>query len=175
MSEQKVEEALVKIRQSSVFRNLVPMQAGTGWPVPIRKRGKMYLCIPYFGLQQGKGKQPVLIYPPFATITVSWPKLLIVEYVNLRWRNLWSEKQLANPAGIFPHPAVAGVKLEEYNDMRQRLMAYIEAMLNSTIDKTGLQEFSKIFHVMMEPSLLPYYRKLFPKYYGHFLPAKTAS
>ena len=146
------------------------MEAGVGWPVPIRRHGSEYLCIPFFGLQQARGEQPVLIYPPFATITLSWPNLVVVEYVNLRWKKIWSEKELSTPAGTFPHPAVAGLKLAEYNEMHGRIMRYYDAMLNATMDEDGLREFKMLLSQMMEPALLPYYRKIFPKYYDHFIP-----
>ena len=170
METPKLDDALNRIRQSSIYRSLVPMQAGTGWPVPIRRRGKMYLCIPFFGMQHARGGQPVLIYPPFATITVAWPSLNPVEYVDLRWKNVWDEKEYANPAGTFPHPSVSGLKLSEYNNLRQRLMDHYESMLNNTIDESGLTEFSELISKLIEPCLLRYYRNLFPKFYNFFIP-----
>lgn len=165
-----VDKAMLEIRKHPVFRSLVPMEAGVGWPVPIRRNGSVYLCIPFFGLQPAKDGNPILIYPPFATITLSWPNLVVVEYVNLRWKKIWSEKELSIPAGKFPHPTVAGLKLAEYNEMHGRLMWHYENMLNAKIDEAGLKEFKQLLAQMMEPALLPYYRKLFTKFYDHFLP-----
>jgi len=165
-----VENVLAKIREHPVFRSLVPMEAGIGWPVPIRRNGHVYLCIPAFGLQQAMGDQPVLIYPPFATITVSWPNSVVMEYVNLRWKNLWNEDEFAKPAGTFPHPEIAGLQLAQYSEMRTQLLNYYDSMLNATMDETDENDFRNLLCKMMEPSLLPYYRILFPKYYGYFIP-----
>ena len=164
-----VENVLNKIREHPVFRSLVPMEAGIGWPVPIRRNGCVYLCIPAFGLQQAIGDNPVLLYPPLATITVSWPNSVVVEYVNLRWKKLWSEEEFAKPTGTFPHPEIANLKLAQYNEMRTRLLKYYDSMLNATMDETGKSEFKKLLSQMMEPTLLPYYRKLFPKFYDYFI------
>ena len=170
-----VEDVLVKIREHPVFRTLVPMEAGIGWPVPIRRNGSVYLCIPTFGLQRAMGDHPVLIYPPFATITVSWPNLVVGEYGNLRWKELWSEEEFAKPAGTFPHPEIASLTLAQYNEMRTQLLKYFDSMLDASIDETGMGEFRKVLSKMMEPPLLPYYRKLFPKYYDYFIPQDSVS
>ena len=117
----------------------------------------------------------MLIYPPFAIITVSWPNSVVVEYVNLRWKKLWNEQEFAKPAGTFPHPEIAEVKLAQYNEMRTCLLKHYDSMLNATMDKTGESEFKKLLSQMMEPALLPYYRRLFPKYYGYFIPQDSVS
>ena len=166
-----VEKALTEIREQSIFKSLIPMQAGVGWPVPTRNKGSVYLNIPVFGMQRAIKDQPVFLFPPFATLTVSWPNLVVMEYVNLRWRKPWTEAEFSKPAGTFPHAEIADLSVGQYNEKRTRLLTIIDKILSNNINNEELNEFKIMLKIMMEPSLLPYYRKLYPKYYDHCLPA----
>ena len=165
-----VEKILADIREHPIFKSLIPMQAGIGWPVPIRCKGSVYLSIPVFGMQRAMKDQPVLLFPPFATITVSWPNFVVMEYVNLRWRKPWPEADFSKPAGAFPHDNIANLSVGQYNEKRKRLLAFYDKVLNNNIGGEDLNEYRDLLGLMMEPGLLPYYRKLYPKYYNYFLP-----
>lgn len=170
----KTEELLQSIRQTPVFRQLIPLEAGIGLPIPLRKEGKVYAILPCFGFAPTAQKGQTKIFPPFATITVNWANQVPVEYVNLRFRNLAPELQWEGEIGIFPHPSVAKMTLSEYKEKRRELLAMYDEMFKMLGSDTGfssewIDRFSVLLRTLLEPSLEPYYRVLGAKFCDRFL------
>ena len=65
----KTEEFIKSIRKTPVFTSLVALEAGTGWPFPVRKGGRVYVTLPFFGCPRTASQRETPLYPPFATIT----------------------------------------------------------------------------------------------------------
>src|SRR5437588_5832268 len=103
-----------KIRQTTIFRELVPQEAGIGWPIPLRKLGLVYVTLPFYGYIYNREQNRTDLFPPFATMTVNWQNLIPVEYVNLRFRNPWPEGKWEEQAGVFPHPAITHLSVGQY-------------------------------------------------------------
>jgi hypothetical protein len=170
----KTEQLMQGIRKTPIFNQLIPQEAGVGWLMPLRKQGKVYAIIPFFGMQ--KKPEHTALFPPFATITVDWANLQPVEYVNLYFRNslpegYWQSSQV----GTFPHPAVANLKRSEYETERQKLLFLYDEMFdfltqNITFQPEWTEQFSHSLRILMEPSLEPYYRSIAPKFFDRFLP-----
>ena len=83
----KTEQLMKDVRKMSIFHQLIPIEAGIGWPIPLRKEGKVYVTLPFYGLSTQKEQGQTLLSPPFATLTIDWSNQIPVEYVNLRFRN----------------------------------------------------------------------------------------
>jgi hypothetical protein len=170
----KTEELMKDIRQHPIYRQLVPMEAGVGWPIPLRKEGKVYVTLPFFGMTRTPEKGKTILSPPFAALTLSYPHQVVVEYVNLRFRNPLPELPWEGQVGTFPHPAVAQMKVSEYLEKRSELLAMYDEMLDklakgATFAPEWEARFKALLNLLMEPSLEPYYRALSPKFFDHFL------
>jgi hypothetical protein len=176
------------LRRMPLFRQLAPMEAGIGWPVPVRHRPgwraatSVYVRMPLFGFHPRAGE--VRLYPPFAAITLAWagsggrPRPL--EYADLRFTQPWAVNGSPEPVGTFPHPAVRGT-VDEYLAHRDRLFGLYDELLdalagNARFDGPSYQDFGELFRLLMEPSMERYYRSLAPKFCEEFLgPAKPSS
>ena len=170
----KTKELLKEIRKTPIFRQLVPQEAGIGWPIPLRKNDKVFITLPFFGYSVIAEKGKTDLFPPFATVTLTWSSKTFVEYVNLRFRNPWPEGKWEEQVGIFPHPAIAHLPVREYKDKRDELLSMYDEMFdmlsnNSPIHPDWSSKFSQLLRLLMEPSLEPYYRALSPKFFSRFL------
>jgi hypothetical protein len=170
----KTEEFLQTIRQTPLFRQLIPVEAGIGLPIPLRKEGKVYAVLPCFGFAPTAQKGQTIIFPPFATITVNWANQVPVEYVNLRFRNPAPELQWEGQVGTFPHPAVAKMTLGEYKEKRRELLGMYDEMFemlgsDTSFSSEWITRFSVLLRTLIEPSLEPYYRVLGAKFCERFL------
>lgn len=169
----KIETVMKDIRQTPLYRQLIPMEASIGWPIPLRKGGKVYVTLPCCSIRTlEKGR--TILYPPFATITLIWSSQVVVEYVNLRFRNPWPEGHWEEEAGAFPHPAIARLTVAQYRAKRSELLEMYDELFE-TLTQNGefsvewSNRFGKLLRLLLEPQLEPYYRVLGPKFFDRFL------
>ena len=170
----KTEELLLKIRQTPLFRQLIPQEAGIGFPIPLRKEGKVYAILPCFGFTPTAQKGQTAIFPPFATITINWANQFPVEYVNFSFRNPAPELQWSGQIGTFPHPAVANMTVEKYKEKRHELLTMYDQMFAALEQGTSfspewIDRFGELLSTLLESSLKPYYRVLGAKFCARFL------
>jgi hypothetical protein len=170
----RTEQLMENVRKMPIFRQLVPQEAGIGWPIPLHKGGKAYVTLPFFGYTPGLQESSTKLFPPFAIMTFEWSNLMPVEYVNLRFRNPWPEGQWEGQVGTFPHPAVSHIKVTEYKARRSELLAMYDEMfdtldLGESLPPFQARRFGQLLRLLMEPALEPYYRALSPQFFEHFL------
>lgn len=177
---QRMEDVIRSIRKMPMYRQLIPLEAGVGWPIPLRRNKKVYITFPFFGQTYDQNTHQTILYPPFATITLDWSNQAPVEYINLRFRNLWPEGHWEERAGIFPHTAVANLSVGQYREQRKQLLALYGELMESLVRDEDLSpeweaSFSSLLRLLMEPALEPYYRVLGPKFFAHFLPSAATT
>lgn len=168
------EQILTDIRKTPIFQQLIPQEAGVGWPIPLRKANKVYVTLPFFGFTPTAEKGKTKLFPPFATITLNVSSQVPVEYVNLRFSNPSPDLNWEGEVGTFPHPAVVQMTVREYQEQKQLLFAMYDQMFDmlahgSTFPPEWSTRFGNLLRTLMEPSLEPYYRALSPKFFDRFL------
>jgi hypothetical protein len=173
------------LRRMPLFRQLAPMEAGIGWPIPVRHRPgwsgrtSVYVRLPLFGFGRQAGQ--TRLYPPFAIITMAWPesasKPRPLEYSDLRFTRKWAVGGSTEPVGTFPHDAVRG-PVVDYLAARDRLFALYDEMLDALaaerpFGESASHEFAALLRRLMEPSLESYYQDLAPRFCQQFLGAPS--
>lgn len=177
----RTDDLLAGLPRTPLFRSLVPLEAGVGWPIAkTRQRGDrrvVHLLVPLFGRQPSPEKGVVaVLYPPFATVRLDWKTGRVVEYRNLQAMGDWPIDTWDEPAGTFPHEA-ARVPKREYVERRKALLRAYDELFESlstgapVLDEAWVRSFSALLGHLMEPSLLPYYRDLGPRFFAKFLDA----
>jgi hypothetical protein len=169
----QTEKLLKNIRKTPLFMQLIPQEAGIGLPVPLRRNNKVYailLCFGFNAIEKGQTR----LFPPFAEITVQWSNQLPVEYINLHFNNPAPELQWSGEIGTFPHDAVAGITIGEYQVKRKELLLMYDEMFTALENAGGLssdfkQQFRDLFSTLIEPALIPYYRVFGAKFCERFL------
>jgi hypothetical protein len=168
------ERLLEELRSSPLFRQLVPMEAGIGWPIPLRRNGKVYLTLPLFsfGVARGDGNR-IELHPPFASVTVAWATGRPVKYVSFAYERPWPEVP-AGPVGVFPHDAIATLSIGEYRERRAELLGLYDGLCTALAGGEAFSaersaRFSELLRLMVEPSLEPFYRALGKSFFERFL------
>ena len=169
------------VRRTPLFNQLVPQEAGVGLLLPARRGGRggtLYVTLPFFGLTPDPDGGPTKLYPPFSMLTVRWSNGLPVEYLDLRYRNPWPGGDWEGSAGVFPHAAVAGMSVGEYEAAKAKLFHLYDEMFDrldrgDAIPGELAENFGKLLRVLMEPPLEPFYRAIAPKFFERFLPTDT--
>ncbi|MEV0937416.1 hypothetical protein ACIBMX_46405 [Streptomyces phaeochromogenes] len=167
-------EALSReLRRSPLFHQLVPMESGIGWPlpVPVLQDGvpRVYMRLPLFVLRPDPAGGADL-FPPFATVTLDWATGRLVEYTDLRFKEPHrSRAQWSKPVGRFPHPAVEGLTTAAYRELRTHLFGLYDELFHELgrgrqPDDGWAGQFGQLLGRLLEPSLTPYYRQLAPKF-----------
>jgi hypothetical protein len=171
----RTEQLTREVRKTPVFRQLVPQEAGVGWPMPFRKTNGVYVTLLFFGYGQDEEGGNTALFPPLSMITVDWARWRPVEYVDLRYRHPWPDAQDAVRVGAFPHPAVHALSVAEYRKRRAETFSAYDEILGHLAAGTSFPDglttrFRTLLRLVMEPGLEPYYRQLSPAFFGHFLP-----
>ncbi|MCD4720207.1 MAG: hypothetical protein K8S13_10170 [Desulfobacula sp.] len=166
------------IQKTAFYRQLVPMESGVGWPIPLRKDGRVYIILPLFGIHKVKERDKTALFPLFATITLDWKTQKPVEYVDLSFRTNWPKETWEKEAGYFPFPETAPLTIGEYKEKRKKILNMYDEMFNLLAENRSFalgfkEEFSSLLRILMEPCLEKYYRALAPKFFNHFLPQET--
>jgi len=174
----KTERLFDELRNTPLFRQLVPMEAGIGWPIPLRRDGRVYVTLPLFSFGTGaSGGKQIQLYPPFASVTLNWATQRPVKYVTFRFEAPWTLGPSAEPVGIFPHDAIAKLSIGAYTERRKELLGLYDELCESLAGKGAFTaersaRFSELLRQLIEPSLEPFYRTLGPKFFERFLPAE---
>ncbi len=167
-----VEQILRNVKTMPIYKQLIPMEAISGWLIPFRKGGRTYITIPYCGampLKPGKTK----LYPPLALLTIDVQTGIPVQYVNTRYSNPWPEGKWSEAAGSFPHDAIAKMLVHEYKEKRARLKAIYDEMISCMNDDRELdpaldREFHDIINLLVDPGLKPFYTAIAPGFFGRY-------
>lgn len=170
----RTEQLMQDIRKMPIFHQLVPMEAGIGWPMPRRAGGQVYVTLPFYGFLWTPEQRSWTLFPPISTITVQWSNLVPVEYVDLRYSRPWPEGQGDSPVGTFPHDAVAALTREQYEQDRSELLTMYDELFDTLVLNKALppfwnRRFGQLLRRFLEPALEPYYRGLAPKFFAQFL------
>ena len=165
-------------RRSTIGRAVVPMEAGTGWPVPYRCNGRAYIIFPFFGTSGTGKKGETAIFVLIVTITLDWKTGRAVEYVDCRFRSAWTQVDFTRPIGTFPHPGVANLTRSEYEEKRELLYRLYDQLFSGIaeggeLSPLWLQQFSELFGMLFEPALELFYRALAPKFCEQFLDSRV--
>lgn len=165
----KIEGLIDYVRKTSLFKQVIPMEAAAGWPVPVVENNEIYVLLPFYASSvQMKGN--TVLYPPVCTITVKWSNKNIVEFVNLRYNNNLPEGRWDKPAGRFPHDAVSKMTVREYKDKKKQLMELYDKLFDGNGVLTGEDDsrFKGLLTTLMEPALLSFYGSFNPEFFKKY-------
>lgn len=159
----------VAVRRMPIVRQLIPMEAMLGWPIPVARRDGTAVKFPFVGMQHvRRDGVSAELFPPLASITLDWSTGRPVEYVDLRWQRPGGDLPWAGVAAQFPHEAVRG-PIADYLAKKERLYALTDAVLEAASAGRGVPgaevtEYRELLATLVEPGLLPYYRAIAPKF-----------
>ncbi|MFM7056323.1 MAG: hypothetical protein ACKO2P_05305, partial [Planctomycetota bacterium] len=105
---------------------------------------------------------------PFGRITLRYPDGLLVRYEDYRHSNPLRDRGIlpGSPIGIFPHPTIAAISPRDYLAYRRLLS---QKMLGLFAGSEFDDEMKRLWGLLMEPALTPYYWLIGPRCLRTFL------
>lgn len=161
---------LSRVNHGSFRRAFIPMELAAGWPCLRNMNGELGVTIPYFSRRVTT--DTIELYPISCALTVLLDNPnRICDYTVFRYQPDWADVDFEKPCGYFKHEALKGIDRDTYREMCGQLYACYDNMAyciqqGIPFEKAG--EMEKLFSVLMEPGLYPYYRKLNEKFYSTF-------
>lgn len=161
---------LNQVNHGAFRRSVIPMELAAGWPC-LRKAGdKLAVTVPYFS-RRITG-ETVALYPICCALTVLLDNPnQICDYQVFSYQPDWAGVNFNQPCGYFKHEALKGVDRQTYQKMCMQLYACYDNMahcIQQGIPFEKAEEMTKLFSVLMEPGLYPYYQKLNKNFYSKF-------
>lgn len=168
----RTEQLITEVRSTPLFRQLVPLEASVGWPIPVRAGDHAYLTLLLYATAPADGGAAIL--PPFAQVTLDWATGQVVEYVSYAYRHPLPDAPREGAIGTFPHNAVEGLTRGQYLERRGELLEAYDRVLDAVatgapIPPYEAAAFGRLLRQLLEPALEPYYRAISPQFFKHFL------
>jgi hypothetical protein len=162
------------LRDHRLAAELVGADAVPKWPLPVRLPTKvLFVSVPFVPNPRPRGAGPAPLFPPVAVVTAPWPQPgqepAPVECATLTLRALWAGLPADGPIGTALPPAVADWTARRYTAARDELYGLYDEMFDAMSAGRKLRpgllpRFRELFAILIEPGLVPYYRRLQPKF-----------
>lgn len=164
-----ISDFLKRAKQMPAVQNLIPSGMGAGFPILSISNGQLMITLPYYRVVM-RPEDQTLIYPISHLITLLWDSGLIVAFDSLSFQKKYQKVDFEKPIGTFRHDAIKNLTKEQYMGERERLYAMYDKMIASIFSQepyaeNDRREFSKLIHVLLEPSLKSFYQAINPDFY----------
>lgn len=164
-----INDFLKNAKQMPVVQNLIPSGMGAGFPILVIGNNQLLITLPFYRTVM-RPEDQTLIYPISHLITLLWDSGLLVTFESLTFQKKYRNVNFEKPIGTFRHDAIKGLTKAQYMSERERLYMMYDKMIASIFSQESYaekdrQEFSKLFHTLLEPSLEPFYLEIDPDFY----------
>jgi hypothetical protein len=167
-SEPSIEALFKKFRNSPCGASLLPMEAELSLPVASRSsEGSFVTALILRTRPRDDGPGRVLL-APLGRLTLRYPDGWLARYDDFRFANPLRGKGVrpGDPIGFFPHPTIATISPKEYLEYRLLLSRRtLDLLAEASFD----DELKRLWGLLMEPALAPYYWLISPPYLRRFL------
>lgn len=170
MEKKTMEQFIEEFMKSEVRRQLIPMELRCGWPA-ITIRNKEICVILSFFRSSPNGKGQMNLYPLCQSAVLKWKDGKMVSFRNHLYEKEFAGVDFLKPVGVFRHEAIADWDKKQYMESRKRLFSLYDRLIGAIQEKEDFpekDEMAELLGAMMEPSLLPMYRKVAAKFFTSY-------
>lgn len=173
----KTEEILKNLKTNEfLLHSNMPMGYTPGIPMLSLRNGKPCLVIPFLKYQMTGEIDKTKVFAPRFVVTVVMNDGNVVKYEDLMYDSRFEEIDFRKPVGLFRHSSIRHLKKDDYNTMRKEIYALLDALSDSMIGKMEFDEmdamkFNKLFSVLLEPSMKPFYHAIDKNFFETYIKA----
>ena len=169
-----LKEFLGKLKRNETVLSTIPMGLVAGLPIVQIRNKEVCLIVPYFRFVGSREADKSLVYPIKYTVKVLWSSGRVVGMEDLEYNQMFSKVDFKKPIGKFRHEAIKQFNAGQYREKRSELFSMYDKLINHLQDDTEFTEedeasFSDLLSIILEPSLVPIYKALDPKFTGRFI------
>ena len=169
MTNRKSIAEIFSLLKKNKFLLNVDMALGYAPGLPMLKtiNGKTCIQLLFWKCVVTGEKNKNYVYPVRYVATFTYPELMPIEFVDLKYAEKCLSIEFNKPVGLFPHKALLGINKKTYTDLKNNFYLALDKVLaNEQKDSNELAEY---FTKLLEPSLKPIYQLVNPdfikKYY----------
>lgn len=170
MEKRTMEQFIEEFMRSDIRRMIIPMELRCGWPAVTVRNSEICVILSLFRAVPAKEKR-MYLYPLCQSLILRWKDAKLISYRNLVYEKEFAGIDLTKPAGYFRHEAIKDWDKQTYAQNRTLLFEYYDRLIECVTDKKVFEEkeeMSQLLGTMMEPALLPMYRKVAPKFFTSY-------
>jgi len=163
-----IEAVIRRCRRSSFGTSCIPMESSASLPIVWNQDGEHFIAFFLFTTRAGEAGSNRVICAPFADLVIQYPSGLLLSYAHGIFADLPHPKGIRawDPIGTFPHPAVSSMTPRAYLAERQKLLE--QALLIIGMGE-HTAEHERLWKLLMDPCLAPYYCHIAPASFRTFL------
>ena len=173
----KTEEILKSLKTNEFLLNSsIPMGYTPGIPMLSLRNGEPCLVIPFLKYQMTGEIDKTRVFAPRFVVTVTMNEGKVVKYEDLMYDSRFEEIDFRKPVGLFRHSSIRQLKKDDYNKVRSEIYTLLDALSDSMTGKMEFDEmdamkFNKLFSVLLEPSMKPFYHAIDKSFFETYIKA----
>ena len=173
----KTKEILKNLKTNEFLLNSnIPMGYTPGIPMLSLHNGEPCLVIPFLKYQMTGEIDKTRVFAPRFVVTVVMNEGKVVKYEDLMYDSRFEEVDFKKPVGLFRHSSISHLKKDDYRKMRNEIYSLLDALGDSIIGKMEFDEmdamkFNKLFSVLLEPSMKPFYHAIDKSFFETYIKA----
>lgn len=173
----KTEEILKSLKTNEFLLNSsIPMGYTPGIPMLSLRNGEPCLVIPFLKYQMTGEIDKTRVFAPRFVVTVTMNEGKVVKYEDLMYDSRFEEIDFRKPVGLFRHSSIRHLKKDDYNKVRSEIYTLLDALSDSMTGKMEFDEmdamkFNKLFSVLLEPSMKPFYHAIDKSFFETYIKA----
>jgi hypothetical protein len=169
---------LNELKKNMVIASTIPMGYIAGLPIVQMKKKKVCLIIPYFNFVRSGETDKSLIHPIKFTVTVLWRSGRVIKMEDMEYDPRFENVDFQKPIGLFRHEAIKQYNAGQYREKKSELFEMYDKLIGFLQDggeysAQDEEDFKALFNVILEPSLVPIYKALDPKFAAKFIEGDT--
>ncbi len=168
-----IQEFLKNVNTGHVVRSSVPMGLGKSLPMLEIADDRLLVTL-FFYRSILRPEDKTLLMPPEIIASFEYPNARLVTFETLRLSRRFTGVEFDKPAGLFRHEAIRHLDREAYMAEKERYYEKLNALIaflggGEAFTQEDEDELARLFTLLAEPGLYPYYRAASPQFCERFL------
>lgn len=170
-----MEEMIKKLKTSGFFLQCkIPMGYSSGFPILKIKNNSLCVTVPYLKYRTTGKVDKTLVFPIRYGISLELPTEKIIGFEDYEYKSSFANIDFDKPVGYFRHDAVKQYNKTQYKKLRGELMGEYDKVANALLenaayDRSDEKRMAELLQLLVEPSLLPFYRAIDVDFYNKYL------
>lgn len=170
-----VKNILKKMKNDDFILNC-QMSMGYTYGLPILQivNDRLCLAIPYLKYKATGEVDKSYVFPIRYMVTLVLPEVKPIEFIDLKFDELFVKVDFEKPIGLFRHEAIKHLNKKEYEAKRTELFDCYDKVIDSLINGTEYtddddKKMADLIKMLVEPSLLPIYKAIDENFYNKYM------
>lgn len=170
-----MERIMKDLKTSDFFLQCrIPIGYSSGFPVLQIKNESLCVTVPYLQYRTTGEVDKTLVFPIRYGITLELPTEKVIGFEDYEYNSSFGNVDFDKPVGYFRHDALKQYNKTQYRKLRKELMGEYDKVANAILSNepysaTDEKRMAELLQLLVEPSLLLFYRALDVDFYQKYL------